>query len=137
MSRFFTNVPPAKEDSTTLGASSTANQASYSDPKRGQAMCTAFANMYRAISRLLQRSRSLDVDELKDFLWCFCYPHSPQQRYVNPRVYEGATSTKDVLKRLCPDYINPVELSVLRGIVETFGSRQCKRLLEKYLDEFY
>ena len=98
-----------------------------SDPKESQVMSTAFANMYRAISRLLERS--IKVDELKEFLRCFCHSQSPQQLCVDPRVYEGATSTKDILKKLCPEYINPAKLFILEGIVETFGSRQCKKLL--------
>ena len=72
-------------------ASSTANQVIVcSDPKKGQAMSTAFANMYRVISSLL--GRSVDIDELKDFLWCLCHPQAPHQRCVDPRVYGGATS---------------------------------------------
>ena len=105
-----------------------------SDPKKSQAMSTAFANMYRAISRLLPRS--VQADELEEFLRCFCHPQSPRQLCVDPRVYEGATSAKDVLKKLCPEYINPAELFVLEGIVETFGSRQCKKLLQDFQDEF-
>jgi hypothetical protein len=98
-------------------------------------MNTAFANMYRAISRLLQRS--VQADELEEFLQCFCHPQSPRQLCVDPRVYEGARSTKDILKKLCPEYINPAELFVLEGIVETFGSRQCRKLLRDFQDKFY
>ena len=36
-----------------------------------------------------------------------------QQRCVDPEVYRGATSTKDVLKSQCSDYINPMKLFVL------------------------
>ena len=106
-----------------------------SDPKKSQPMSTAFANMYRAISRLLPRS--VGADELEEFLRCFCHPRFPRQLCVDPRVYEGATSTKDILKKLCPEYINPAELFILEGIVETFGSRQCKKLLRDFQDEFY
>ena len=113
----------------------TANQAICADPKKGEAMSTAFANMYRAISTLL--GRRVDIDELKDFLWYLCHPQAPHQQCVDPRVYGGATSTKDVLKSLCPGYINPMKVFVLEGIVETFGSRQCKKLLKDYTDKFY
>ena len=125
---------PLKEDSASLDASLTADQALHSDHK-GLAMNTAFANMYRFISGLL--GRRVDVDELKEFLRYFCHPKSPRQLCVDPRSYEGATSTKDILKQLCPQYINPAELFVLEGIVETFGSRQCKKLLRDFQDKFY
>ena len=98
-------------------------------------MSTAFANMYRAISRPLPRS--VQANELKEFLRCFCHPQSPRQLCVDPRVYKGATSTKDILEKLCPEYINPAELFVLEGIVETFGSRQCKKLLRDFQDKFH
>ena len=129
------DVLPMKEGFIVSNASSMITQASCFDLKKGQTMCTAFANMYRTISRLL--GRSVDIDELTDFLWCLCLPQAPHQRYVDPRVYGGATSTRDVLKSLCPEYINPMKLFVLEGIVETFGSRQCKRLLKNYTDKFY
>lgn len=77
--------------------------------------------MCRSVTRLL--GRNLDVNELKDFLDYFCHPQALQQRCVDPEVYRGAKSTKDVLKCLCPEYINPMKLFVLEGIVETFGSR--------------
>ena len=105
-----------------------------SDPKKSQAMSTAFANMYRAISRLLPRS--VRVAELKEFLRYFCHPQFPRQLCVDPSVYEGATSTKDILKQLCPEFINPAELFVLEGIVGTFGSCRCKKLLQDFQNEF-
>jgi hypothetical protein len=123
-------LPPEKGSVT---ASSTAIPAAVS--KKSLAMSTAFANMYRAISRLLQRS--VQADELKEFLRCFCHPQSPDQLCVDPQVYEEVTITKDILKQLCPKYINPVKLFVLEGIVETFGSRQCKKLLRDFQDKFY
>ena len=104
------------------------------DPERGQEIIVAFANMCRSITRLL--GRSLDVKELKDFLDYFCDPQALQQRCVNPEVYRGAKSTKDILKSLCPEYINPMKLFVLEGIVETFGSQRCKRLLRDYKENY-
>ena len=43
-------------------------------------------------------------------------------------------STNDILKSLCPENM---KFFILEGIVETFGTRQCKRLLKRYMDEFY
>ena len=104
------------------------------DAERGQEVSVAFANMCRDVTRLF--GRSLAMDELKEFLHYFCHPQAPQQRCVDPKVYEGATSTKNILKSLCPEYINPMKLFVLDGIVETFGSSQCKRLLRKYKKKY-
>lgn len=127
------DVLPPKESSV---AASTANQPSMpSDPKKCQAMSMAFASMYRSVSRLLQRT--MEADELAEFLRCFCHPQSPRQLCVDQRLYEGASSTKDILKQLCPEYINPAELFVLEGIVDTFGSRQCKKLLRDFQAKFY
>ena len=107
-----------------------------SDTKKIQAMMnTAFAKMYHEVSCLLERS--IDANELKDFLRYFCDPQSPRQLCVDPRAYEEATTTKDVLKQLCPQYINPAELFVLEGIVKMFGSDQCKKLLRDFQDKFY
>ena len=107
-----------------------------SDTKRIKAMMnTAFAKMYHAVACFLERS--VDANELKDFLRYFCHPQSPRQLCVDPRVYEGATTTEDILKQLCPQYINPAELFVLEGIVEMFGSDQIKKLLRDFQDEFF
>ena len=93
----------------------------------------AFAKMCHSITRLL--GKSVDVYDLKLFL-CFLCEHDPQsgrlKRSVNPGIYDEAASTEDVIRCLCPDHINPVKLLVLEGIVKTFGSSQCKRLLTKY-----
>ena len=104
-------------------------------PKKGQEICTAFANMYRTICSRL--GRSVDVDELKEFLYFFCHPESLRQQCINPVTFKEATSTKDVLKSLYPKYINPVELFILEGIVETFDSNQCKRLINEYKESYF
>ena len=98
-------------------------------------MNTTFAKMYCAISCLLERS--VDANDLKGFLRYFCHAQSPRQLCVDPGAYEEATTTKDTLKQLCPQYINPAELFVLEGIVEMFGSDQCKKLLRDFQDKFY
>ena len=107
-------------------------------PKKGkkrQEICTAFANMYRNIRQLL--GRSVNVDELKDFLYFFCHPESLCQQCVDPVVFDEATSTKDVLKRLYPEHVNPIKLFILEGIVETFDSNVCKKLLSEYKESYF
>ena len=97
-------------------------------------MSTAFASMYGAISCLFERS--VAANDIKCFLRFLCDPQAPQQLYVDPRAYKEATTAKDVLKCLCPQYINPAELFVLKGIVNKFGSDQCKKLLRDFQDKF-
>ena len=104
-----------------------------SDLKRAKQMSSAFSSMYRSIVRLLR----VNVNEVKDSL---CYLTDPQcldKLCVLPKVYKDATSTKDLLSRLCPRYINPKDTFVLEEIVTNFGSQRCKRLLKDYTEEFH
>ena len=120
--------PVAKSD-----ASSTVKQA-FSDPKKSWAMSAAFASMYRTVTSLLERT--VDADVLKEFLRYLVDPQSPDQLCVDPKIYEGATTTKEILQCLCPQYINPTALDVLQGITDAFGSHQCKKLIKDFCDEF-
>ena len=104
-------------------------------PKKRQVISIGFANMYRTICGIL--GKSVNVDELKEYLYFFCDPKSLRQRCIDPVTFEEATSTKDVLKSLYPEYINPIELFILEGIVEAFKSSQCKRLLSEYKENYF
>ena len=119
-----------KEEGSPAADTSSRIKQTFSDPKRSQAMSVAFASMCRAIISLLEGT--VDADELKDFLRYLVDPQSPDQLFVDPSIYKGATTTKEVLECLCPRYVNPTELFILEGIVETFGSDQCKKHLEDY-----
>ena len=95
---------------------------------------SAFNTMYRSVRQLLR----VNVREVMDTLCCLIDPCCPDlDKLCVPReVYEDATSTNELLKRLCPTYINPKNTFVLREIVTIHGSQQCKRLLQKYTDKF-
>jgi hypothetical protein len=94
--------------------------------------------MFGSIARLLGRSSSMKVADLKQFLRYFSNPLLPSQRYVDPGIYEGPKSrrAKDILDRLYPDYINPENTFLLEEIVRNFGSLQSKKCLEKYTSEY-
>ena len=126
------DVSQTKEEHTV---SHNANPVLIAVPKKGQEISTAFANMYRNVSRHL--GKSVDVEDLKEFLHFFCNPKSLRQRCIDPVIFKEATSTKDVLKKLCPEYVNPIELFILEGIVEAFDSSQCKRLLNEYKESYF
>ena len=91
--------------------------------------------MCRSIIRLLR----VDVDKIKDTLRYLTDPQCPDfdQLCVPREVYEDAASMKELFDKLCPKYINPKKIFVLREIVRNHGSQQCKRRLKKYTDRFY
>lgn len=111
----------------------TTNDFKFNDCKKSEAMSSEFNRLYRSIIHHLR----VDVGEVKDVLRYSCKPQHLSQRCVHPSVYEDATSTKDLLDRLFPDYINPEDTFLLQEIVENCGSGQCKRLLKKYTSKFY
>ena len=96
-------------------------------------MSSAFNSMYR--SAVLQL-RDVKVSEVKA---CLCYltvPDFPTELCVPRHMYERATSTEDLLRELCPTYINPRDTFVLEEIVRNLGSSYCKRLVNKYVKMF-
>ena len=105
------------------------------DLRRGHQHSAAFSKMYGAITRGI--GRSLDVDELKLFLRYYLCPHAPSQHYVEPGIYEDAESTRDILDRLCPVYVNSGNVYLLEEIVSLSNSRQCKRLLDEYTRKYH
>ena len=60
--------------------------------------------MFSNITDLLDKS--VDMAKLKDFLDCYSHPLYPEQLYVNPKIYKDANTTKQLLKSLCPQFIN-------------------------------
>lgn len=92
-------------------------------------MSTAFNKLYRSICDC---HLQVKASKIKDVLEFCSDPDNLSQRCVPPSVYEDATSTKDILRRLYPDYINPEKTFVLQEIVNTCGSQRCKDLVDDY-----
>ena len=97
-------------------------------------MSSEFNKLYRSIMLHLK----MDVGEIKQVLRFSSSPHSLHKRCVPTSVYEDATSTKELLDRLYPEYINPQDIFLLEEIVNNSGSRngKCKRLVCVYSDKF-
>ena len=76
-------------------------------------MSSAFSNLYSFVIRLLR----VDVGEVKDSLCYLTDPHHPDKLCVPHKAYMGTTSTKDLLNRLCPKYVNSKDTFVLEEIV--------------------
>ena len=94
---------------------------------------SAFKNMYRSV---VGHMRGVDVGKIKGSLCYLTNPQCPRQLCVPPRVYRNATTTKELLDRLCPTYVNPEDTFVLEEIVNEFGSRRCKKELKDYTDVY-
>ena len=94
-------------------------------------MSSDFKTMYRSVVDLLQ----VDIEKVKDSL---CYLTNPQclnELCVPPSVYEDAATTKELLNKLCPKYVNPKDTFVLQEIIRECGSHDCKKALEVYTDK--
>ena len=85
--------------------------------------------MYRSVISYMQK---VDVGEVKESLRYLTNPQYPNKLCVPPRVYKNTTSTKELLDRLCPMYVNPEDTFVLEEIVNEFGSHRCKKALKDY-----
>ena len=105
------------------------------DLRRGHQHSATFSKMYRAITRDI--GRSLDVDELKQFLRFYLCPHTPSRHYVEPGIYEDAESTRDILDRLFPLYVNLGNVYLLEQIVSLSKCPQCGRLLDEYTSKYH
>ena len=79
-----------------------------------------------------------DVREVKIFLNSFIDPiDSSGGQYIEPSIYETATSTNGVLVALFKHrYISPTNPHMLRCIIERFGCRKCKRILQQYTKKY-
>ena len=96
-------------------------------------MSSDFKSMYRSVVGLLQ----VNVEKIKDSLRYLTNPRHLNELCVPPSVYEDATTTKELLNRLCPKYVNPQDTFVLQEIVRECGSRNCKRTLKVYTDKYF
>ena len=74
---------------------------------------------------------------MKEFLESYCHPLYPEQPYVASKIYGNATTTKEVLKSLFPQYINYIHYYLLEDIVVTFGCDRAKEVLQQYTDQKY
>lgn len=106
----------------------------HTEVKKSEKMSSAFGKLYRSV---ISHLRHVDVNEVKDSLRYLSNPLSSSQRCVLPSVYEDAASTKDLLDRLHPEYINFESTFLLEEIVDSYGSRRCKKLLREYTDIIY
>ena len=95
-------------------------------------MSSDFKSMYRSVVGLLRAN----VEKVKDSLRYLTSPRCFNELCVPPKVYEDATTTKDLLNKLCPTYINPQDTFVLEEIVKEFGSHRCKKELKDYMDKY-
>ena len=115
-----------------------------------------FAVMFVAVVQLL--NKILPVDTLKLFLDSFRHsmnnlPYVNSRRYkkckttqevlkslhphhINSRRYKKCKTTQEVLKSLHPHHINPMNMFLLRKIVDTFGNDKVKQQLESYDKNF-
>ena len=75
--------------------------------------------------------------KLKDFLDGYSHPLYPEQLYVNPKTYQGANTTKQLIKSLCPQFINFMHYYLLEEIVGKFGCDRAKEVLQQYTDQKY
>ena len=91
--------------------------------------------MFSHVTDLLDKS--VDVAKLKDFLGCYSHPLYPEQPYVDPKIYKDASTTKQLIKSLFPQFINFMHYFLLEDIVEKFGCAKAKEVLKQYTDLMY
>ena len=105
------------------------------DPRELHHLCREFATTFMKLAKIL--NTSVEISELKEFLESYCHPLYPEQPYVAPKIYGNATTTKEVLKSLFPQYINYIHYYLLEDIVVTFGCDRAKEVLQQYTDQKY
>ena len=91
--------------------------------------------MFSDLTDLLDKS--VDIAKLKDFLDCYSHPLYPEQLYVDPKTYKDAITTKQLIKSLCPQFINFLHYYLLEDIVGKFGCDKAKEVLQQYTDQKY
>ena len=98
-------------------------------------LCREFATTFTKLTKIL--NTYVEISELKEFLESYSHPLYPEQHYVAPQIYGNATTTKELLKSLFPQYINYIHYYLLEDIVVTFGCDRAKEVLQQYTDQKY
>ena len=98
-------------------------------------LCREFATTFTELTEIL--NTSVEISELKKFLKSYCHPLYPEQTYVAPQIYGNATTTKELLEFLFPQYINYIHYYLLENIVVKFGCDRAKEVLQQYTDQMY
>ena len=102
----------------------------HSDPREAHHLCREFAIMFSDVTDLLDKS--VNMAKLKDFLDCYSHPLYPEQPYIHPKIYEDAITPKQLIKSLCPQFINFMHYYLLEDVVESFGCDRAKEVLKQY-----
>ena len=105
------------------------------DPRELHHLCKEFANTFTELADIL--NSSVKISTLKEFLKSYCHPLYPEERYVDPKIYGTAKTTKEVLEFLFPRYINYMHYYLLEDIVVTFGCDRAKEVLQQYTGQNY
>ena len=121
-----------KKEAVTLYQGSSSDR-SHLDPRETHHLSSDFANMFSNITDFLDKS--VDMAKLKDFLDCYSHPLYPEQLYVDPKIYKDANTTKQLIKSLCPQFINFMHYYLLEDIVRKFGCDRAKEVLQQYTDQ--
>ena len=106
---------------------------SHLDPRETHHLSRKFAIVFSDVTDLLDKS--VDMAKIKEFLDCYCHPLYPEQLFVNPKTYKCANTTKELIKSLCPQFINFMHYYLLEDIVEEFGCDKAKEVLQQYTDQ--
>ena len=94
---------------------------------------TKFSSMLTKVTELL--NKSADVENLKFFLKSLCHPRT-HQRYIDIKLYDHCRTPREIIETLFPQYINFMNIHLLRVIVDEFGDEKSKPLLKQYEDNF-
>ena len=105
------------------------------DPRELHHLCREFATTFTELAEIL--NTSVQISKLKEFLKSYCHPLHPEEHYVEPKIYGTATTTKELLEILVPQYINYMHHYLLEDIVVTFGCDRAKEVLQQYIDQKY
>ncbi len=90
---------------------------------------TTFSKMFVKLGSLL--ASKLEVDDLTDYLDSLVDPRS-KLPYVDHVSYQHCSTTKQVLRCLCPRYIHAYHLDLLKEIVDLSESAEARAVLCQY-----